>query len=88
MSCRSNGQRCPQFQLGVARGDCVDLLVLSAPAALVFDLACEDDVGGVFIRELILDGSDCWSSSRLLGGLEAAGREVEAAAAPRPWRSE
>ena len=54
-------------ELGVAGGDCVDLLVLSAPAALVFNLAREDDVGGVLIRELILNGSDYWLSSRLLG---------------------
>ena len=54
-------------ELRGAGGDCVDLLVLSASAALVFNLAREDDVGGVFIWELILNGSDCWSSSRLLG---------------------
>ena len=54
-------------ELGVAGGDRVDLLVLSAPAALVFNLAREDDVGGVLIWELILNGSNCWSSSRLLG---------------------
>ena len=74
-------------ELGVAGGDRVDFLVLSAPTALVFNLAREDDVGGVLIWELILNGSDCWSNSRLLGGLEAAGQEAEAAPAPRPWRS-
>ena len=55
-------------ELGVAGGDRVDFLVLSALTALVFNLAREDDLGGVLIWELILNGSDCWSSSRLLRG--------------------
>ena len=55
-------------ELWIFGGNCIDFLVLPAPAALVFNLACEDDVGGVLIRELILNGSDCWSGSRLLGG--------------------
>ena len=54
-------------ELGVAGGDRVDFLVLSAPTALVFNLAREDDVGRVLIWELILNGSDRWSNSRLLG---------------------
>ena len=41
--------------------------MLTAPTTLVFDLACEDDVGGVLFRELILNGSDYWPSRRLLG---------------------
>ena len=41
--------------------------MLSASTALVFNLAREDDVGSVLIWELIQNGSDCWSSSRLLG---------------------
>ena len=58
----------PTHELWVAGGDCVDLLVLSAPAALVLNLAREDEVGGVLIWELILNGPNCWSSSRRLGG--------------------
>ena len=55
-------------KLGVVGGDRVDFLVLTVLTAPVFNLACEDDVGGVLIWKLILNGSDCWSSSRLLRG--------------------
>ena len=55
-------------ELGVAGGDHVDFLVLSAPTTLVFNLAREDDVGVVRFGELVLDGADCRPSRRLLGG--------------------
>ena len=41
--------------------------MLSASAALVVSLTGEDDVGGVFFREFVLDGTDCRPSRRLLG---------------------
>ena len=53
-------------ELGVVGGNCVDFLVLSAPATPIFWLACKDDVGGMLIGELVLNGSDCWPSGRLL----------------------
>ena len=48
----------PVHEFGGARSDCVYFLVVPASAALVVDLTCEDDVGGVLIWELILNGSD------------------------------
>src|SRR3954463_2117566 len=52
--------------LGGIGSDRIDFLVLSAPAAPIFRLACKDDVGGVLVRELIVHRSDCWPSGRLL----------------------
>ena len=53
-------------KLWVVGGDRVDFLLLSAPTASVFSLACEDDVGGMLVRELVVDGSDHWPGGRLL----------------------
>ena len=45
--------------LGGVGSDHADFLVLSAFAALVFGLACKDDIGGMLVGELIVHGSDC-----------------------------
>ena len=51
---------------GEVGSDHADFLVLSAFAAPVFGLACKDDIGGMLVGELIVHGSDCWPSGRLL----------------------
>ena len=59
--------------------------MLTAPTALVFCLACEDDVGGVLFREFILDGSDYRPGRRLLtvGTDCSAGKKYAALALER-----
>src|SRR4051812_40171827 len=52
--------------LGGVGDNRIDFLVLSALAAPVFGLAGEDDIGGVFVRELVVHGSNYWPSDRLL----------------------
>ena len=58
----------PMHKLRVVGGDRVDFLLLSAPAAPVFSLACKDDVGVMLVGELVLNSPDRWSSGRLLRG--------------------
>ena len=74
----------PMHKLCVFRGDRVDFLVLSAPTAPVFSLACKDDIGGVFVWELVLKAPSAGRAAG--GGLEVAGQQVEAAPALRLWR--
>ena len=61
---RGNGGGVPErHDIG---GDRIDFLVLSAPAAPIFELACKDDVGGMLVGELVVHHSDCWPSGRQL----------------------
>ena len=76
----------PVHKLRVVGGDRVDFLLLSALAAPIFCLACKDDVGGMFIGELVLNSSRPLAERPAAEGLEAASLQAEAATAPRPWR--
>ena len=67
-SAPADGLLRPMHELRVTGGDRVDFLLLSAPAAPIFCLGGEHDVGGLLVGELVLDSSDYRPSGRLLWG--------------------